>query len=204
VSSDNVTFTKVATLNAALDSNNGFTTNALPNTTGRYIKYVATEGPDSFTFLGEINVIERFDNSDWSIVDFSSEEAGGEGPVNGYASAVIDGDAGTFWHTDWSTGSPDYPHHFTIDLGSEKNIAGFEIFRRQGRTGASEVHEFWVSNDNVTFTKVATLNAVLDSDDGIMANAVTITRGRYVKYVAVEGPNNFTYLSEINIYGTLE
>lgn len=204
VSSDNVTFTKVATLNAALNTNNGFTTNAVPNTTGRYVKYVATEGPNSFTHLGEINVIERLDNDDWSIVDFSTEEAGGEGPVNGYANAVIDGDVGTFWHSNWSSTGSTYPHHFTIDLGEEKNVAGFEIFRRQGRTGSAEVHEFWVSNDNVTFTKVATLNAVLDSDNGFMANADSVTSARYVKYVATEGPNTFTYLSEINIYGTLE
>jgi len=204
VSSDNITFTKVATLNAALDTNDGYIANTAPNTTGRYVKYVATEGPNSFTHLGEINVIERLDNSNWSIVDFSSEEAGGEGPVNGYASAAIDGDLTTFWHSAWSTGSPVYPHHLTIDLGAEQNIASFEIFRRSGRTGAAEVHEFWVSSDNVNFTKVATLNAVLDTDDGFVVNAETVTTARYVKYLATQGPNDFTYLGEIYIYGTLD
>lgn len=204
VSNDNVNFTKVATLNAVLSTNGGYIANAAANTTGRYVKYVAVSGPNNFTYLGEINVIERLDNSDWSIVDFSSEEAGGEGPVNGYANAAIDGDLGTFWHSAWSSGSPVYPHHFTVDLGAEQNIAAFEIFRRSGRTGASEAHEFWVSSDNVNFTKVASLDAVLDTDNGYMANATTVTTGRYVKYVATTGPNNFTYLGEIYIYGTLE
>jgi hypothetical protein len=204
VSDDNVNFTKAATLNAALDTNNGFIANAAPNTSGRYVKYVAVSGPNNFTYLGEINVIERLDNSSWSIVDFSTEEAGGEGPVNGYANAAIDGDLGTFWHSQWTGSGSSFPHHFTIDLGAEQNIAAFEIFRRSGRTGAAEVHEFWVSTDNVNFTKVATLEAVLNTNDGFMVNTTSVTTARYVKYVATEGPNNFTYLGEIYIYGTLD
>ncbi|MFB9270979.1 MULTISPECIES: DUF4998 domain-containing protein [Flavobacteriaceae] len=204
VSSDNVNFTKVATLNAALDPTAGSLVNADTNTKGRYVKYLAVEGPNNFTYLGEINVIERLDNSDWSIVDFSSEEAGGEGPVNGYASAAIDGDLGTFWHTTWSTASPVYPHYFTVDLGEEKSIGAFEVFRRSGNGGGATIHEFWVSNDNVNFIKVATLNSQLTSNDGFMAHPTSVTTARYVKYVAVEGSNTFTHLSEINIYGALD
>ncbi|UMB60288.1 discoidin domain-containing protein [Lutibacter sp. A80] len=204
VSSDNVTFTKVATLNSALDAYNGSLVNTDVIATGRYVKYVAASGPNNFTYLSEINIIESLDNEDWSIVDFSSEEAGGEGPVNGYATAVIDGDPTTFWHTTWSTASPVYPHYFTIDLGEEKNIGAFEVFRRSNNSGGATVHEFWVSNDNVTFTKVATLNSQLTTNDGFMAYASSITKARYVKYLAVEGSNTFTHLSEINIYGALD
>lgn len=204
VSSDNVSFTKVATLNAALDSDDGFLVYADATTTARYVKYVATEGPNDFTFLGELNVIERLDNSDWSIVDFSTEEAGGEGLVNGYTTAVIDGDVGTFWHSQWSGDGSSYPHHFTIDLGSEKSITGFEIFRRSGNNGGATVHEFWVSNDNVSFTLAATLNAALDSNDGFSVNTDEIMVGRYVKYVATAGPNDFTFLSEINVFGLID
>lgn len=204
VSNDNVTFTKVATLNAALDAYNGSLVNTDAIVTGRYVKYVAVSGPNNFTYLSEINIIERLDNEEWSIVDFSSEEAGGEGPVNGYATAAIDGDPATFWHTTWSTASPVYPHYFTVDLGEEKNIGAFEVFRRSNNSGGATVHEFWVSNDNVTFTKVATLNSQLTTNDGFMAYATSVTKARYVKYLAVEGSNTFTHLSEINIYGALD
>ncbi len=70
--------------------------------------------------------------------------------------------------------------------------------------GGATVHEFWVSSDNVTFTKVATLNAQLTTNDGFTAMTDEIITGRYVKYLAVEGSNTFTHLSEINIYGTRE
>ncbi|MCK0158034.1 discoidin domain-containing protein [Cellulophaga sp. F20128] len=204
VSSDNVTFTKIATLDAALDSNDGFLAPADVVTTARYVKYVATAGPSSFTFLGELNVIESLDNTDWSIVDFSSEEAGGEGPVNGYATAAIDGDLATFWHTTWSTGSPDYPHHLTIDLGEEKGIAGFEIFRRMNNGQGAIKHEFWVSSDNVTFTQVSTLDAAMTTNNGYSDYADAVTTARYVKYVAIEGPYNYTFLGELKVFGTIE
>ena len=145
--------------------------------------------------------VKKLDKSSWSIVDFSSEEAEGEGPVNGHVSAVIDEDTGTFWHTQWKGASPQYPHYFTIDLGEEKDIAHFEIFRRKGNSGGADTHEFWVSNDNVNFTKIATLNAKLTSDEGKIIVAENITKARYVKYLATNGPNNYTYLGEINIYG---
>ncbi|MDD7885136.1 DUF4998 domain-containing protein [Flavivirga sp. 57AJ16] len=140
-------------------------------------------------------------NSEWTIVDFSSEEANGEGPNNGFASDAIDGNLDSFWHSQWQGGSPNYPHYFTIDLGSVKTITNFEIFRRRGNDGGAITHEFWVSSDNVTFAKAATLYAKLESDNGYIVDADDDTVGRYVKYVAVEGPNNYTHLGEINIYG---
>ncbi|UOB18444.1 DUF4998 domain-containing protein [Abyssalbus ytuae] len=139
--------------------------------------------------------IIELDKSSWLIVDFSSEEA------NDFITSVIDGDTGTFWHTQWRDAQPGYPHHFTIDLGEEKDIAYFEIFRRPGDDRGATVHEFWVSNDNINFTKVATLNAKLENDNGYIATADAFTKGRYIKYIATQGPDFFTFLAEINIYG---
>ena len=204
VSSDNVTYTMVATLNAAIDPSTGAFVNADAITTARYVKYVATDGPNSYTFLGELNVIESIDNSDWLVVDFSTEEAGGEGPVNGYATAAIDGDIDTFWHTNWSTTGSSAPHHLTIDLGAEKGITGFEVFTRNGDSRGATVHEFWVSSDNVTFTQVASLNAAIDPSTGVVVNTDVITSGRYIKYVATDGPNSYTFLGELRVFGVMD
>lgn len=204
VSNDNVTFTKIATLNAAIDVNSGTLVATDAVTTARYVKYIATAGPENFTFLGELNVITSLDNSDWSIVDFSTEEAGGEGPVNGYATAAIDGDTATFWHSNWSSTGSSYPHHLTIDLGEERSVVGFEIFTRSGFNGGATVHEFWVSNDNITFTQVATLDSGLDPNNGSLVYADALTTAKYVKYVAIEGPNTFTYLGEIRVLGAID
>lgn len=139
--------------------------------------------------------------SSWSIIDFSSEEDGGEGPVSGYASAVIDGNVNTFWHSAWKNSQPVYPHYFTIDMGSEKTIASFEIFRRQNDGGGANIHEFWISSDNVTYTLATTHNAGLLSNNGVSVKAPQNTKARYVRYKAVAGPRTYTHLAEINMYG---
>jgi len=148
--------------------------------------------------------VVKFDRTDWTIVDFSSEEPyeANWGPEQqGSARAILDGDSSTFWHTAWAYSQPIFPHHVTIDMGEEKTIASFEFFTRENKTDGATVHEFWVSSDNITFTKVADLNAAMTTNDAYSVNAAPNTTGRYVKYLAVEGSSTHTYLSEFNVYG---
>src|SRR3546814_5319167 len=72
-----------------------------------------------------------YDRSAWTIVDFSSEEANGEGPNNGRAVFVLDGDNQTFWHSQWQGASPTPPHHITVDLGEVKTLHGINTTARQ-------------------------------------------------------------------------
>ena len=60
---------------------------------------------------------DKLSKEKWTIKDFSTEEPN-EGAPNGLASAAIDNQLNTFWHTQWSGGSPGYPHHFTVDLAN--------------------------------------------------------------------------------------
>jgi hypothetical protein len=144
------------------------------------------------------------DKSNWTIIDFDSEEPAESNwgpPTQGLAAAVIDGDLGTFWHTAWEQTQPDYPHYFTIDMGAEKTIASFEIFRRGGAWWSANKHEFWVSSDNVNWEKVAELDSWLENDSGYSVSAPSIPTARYVKYVVTEGYDYYAFLAEINIYG---
>lgn len=147
----------------------------------------------------------KLNRSLWSIVGFSSEEpkeATWGPPIQGRAAAVIDGDVETFWHSAWDcTVCPVYPHYFTIDMGSVKSIASFEMFRREWSTNGATVHEFWVSDDKVTWTKVGTYNGSLITNSGVSVAASANTKGRYVKYLATAGPVTYTHLAELNIYG---
>ena len=89
-------------------------------------------------------------------------------------------------------------------MGEEKSVAGFEVFTRSGDSRGTTEHEFWVSNDNVTFTQVATLNAAIDINNGALVAADALTTARYVKYVATVGPENFTFLGEIRVLGAID
>jgi len=167
----------------------------------RYLKYEATEGPNNFAFLGELNIYQKFDKTGWTVNDFSSEEPA-EGAPNGLVSAAIDGDVGTFWHSAWSASSPDYPHYFVIDMQETVNMSAVECFRRQGNGGGHTQFKIYTSNDAVNFDDQGTFDFDSQIDDGQMYPLGSLPEARYFKFEATDGPNNFTFLAEIDVYGS--
>lgn len=83
----------------------------------------------------------------------SSEETAGE---DGTAANMLDGNAGTFWHSRWSTDAAAYPHVLTFDLGSEETVDGISYLRRgANQNGPIKGFQVAVSTDGQTFTDVA-------------------------------------------------
>jgi len=173
----------------------------------RYIKYEATKGSNFFAFLAELDVYgqvaTKLDRSVWEIIDFSSEEAGGEGPVNGYVTAAFDGDINTFWHTTWSTGSPDYPHYITIDMKNTVKMLAVDCARRQGNGGGHTKFQILTSNDGENFTDQGSFDFNSQINDVQLFPLPFLPEARYFKFVALEGPNNYTFLAELNVYGQI-
>ncbi|GAA4892748.1 hypothetical protein GCM10025789_07360 [Tessaracoccus lubricantis] len=62
--------------------------------------------------------------------DSAEPQEGGLASPNGYVTAAVDGNAATFWHTQWSGTNPMHPHHVVIDLGSEQEVASFTYLPR--------------------------------------------------------------------------
>lgn len=144
---------------------------------------------------------EKLDKSNWTVIDLSTEEPG-EGAPNGLASAALDDNLGTFWHTSWATyGQPGYPHYFTVDMGSVVTISRFECFRRQGDNRGQTKIQFLVSEDGENWSDMGEYDFDSESDEGQGYRMSTNPKARYFKYVAVEGPNFFAFLAELNVYG---
>lgn len=174
----------------------------------RYIKYVATAGPNFFAFLAEIDLYgqyaEQVVRSDWEIIDFSTEEpaeANWGPPIQGRAAAVIDGELGTFWHSQWDGGNPGYPHHFTIDMKKTIRVLSVESFRRQGNSGGQSKYKIYTSNDGVNFTDQGEYNFDRTINAGQMVQLPMMPEARYIKYVATQGPNFYAFLAEFYVYG---
>lgn len=156
----------------------------------------------SFSRVYTVTPVEAvlIDKTGWTVTDFSSEEPA-EGPPKGLASATIDNDLGTFWHTAYADEQPGFPHWFIVDMGEEKTISSFEAFRRQGDARGQIKHKFSVSDDGVTWTDMGTFNMDPNINDGQIYATPSNPTARYFKYEALEGPNFFAALAEINIYG---
>lgn len=89
------------------------------------------------------------DRSDWSVIDFSSQEDnGGEGDT-GRAVDILDGNLNTYWHSCWSGGcTAPPPHYITVDIGNAESVDGFRFYQRQSLSRAVKDIEIQVSMDN--------------------------------------------------------
>jgi len=143
---------------------------------------------------------EKVSKKAWTITGFSSEEPG-EGGANGLATALIDNNLSTFWHSQWDSDTPpEYPHWFTIDMGAPVTITAIEVFRRQGNGNGQTKHQFFTSSDGKTWNDFGTfaMNATVNA--GQKFKSTSTPTARYIKYVALEGPDFYAFLAELNVY----
>ena len=114
----------------------------------RYVRLTALSevGGNAWSAVAEFSILDQsglaIPTAQLSVHDVDSEELVGE---NAPATKAIDGDASTFWHTEWSSAvDPPPPHHLTVDLGSLRSIGGFLYTPRQnmvnGRIAGYQVH----------------------------------------------------------------
>jgi len=142
----------------------------------------------------------NYDRSKFSIVGFSSQEANGEGPNNGRAVFVLDGDVNTFWHSQWQ-GTPATPPHFlTIDIGELKIFHGLSFLPRQGDQGGkpNEVN-VQISTDNVTWTDAG--NTVLQNNKNLQTVFFEKGFNKQARYLKVTVNSSYgasvTHLAEL-------
>ncbi|WP_035608968.1 beta-galactosidase [Haloferula sp. BvORR071] len=86
-----------------------------------------------YAAISELDLLDPSGNSishsSWTIAYVDSEELVGE---DGSASNAINGQTADFWHTEWKTQSPAYPHRLAIDLGAKTAVGGFRYTPRTG------------------------------------------------------------------------
>lgn len=142
----------------------------------------------------------KLSNSLWTISGFSDQEAGGEGPVNGYAKAAIDGNINTFWHSTWSTGNPPYPHWIAINTGKIVTISKIGLFNRQkASSGQTEIQLMGSLNGN-DWSDLGTFP--FQQNNAEQTFSIAPQKWQYIKIILTKGPNFYGYLAEVNLYGS--
>jgi PKD repeat protein len=137
----------------------------------------------------------------WTLKAVDSEETTNE---NGQAENAFDDNVATYWHTQWTGGSPPHPHEIQIDLGARFSMNGFRYLPRQdgGVNGRVKDYELYVSEDGVAWgTPVATGTFVTDS--AMKEVGFSSTVGRYIRFRALSEVNGgpWTSVAEIGVLG---
>lgn len=143
------------------------------------------------------------DKSDWTLIDKSSEETSGEGS-NGFASLIIDGDNNTYWHSQWTGATANYPHHLTVDMKNENLIHGFQITMSGGNNRFIKSYQLYGSSDNKEWNLIfadenapetATFREILPQSFQARYLKLKILEGR-----ATDGP--FVRINEFDVSGS--
>jgi hypothetical protein len=213
-SNDGITWTAVAGSPFSLASVKESQTKGLPAPiTCRYFRMTVPTTSDvydgtQFAALAEVDVLRNPDpyyRGNWSVT-FSSEEAGGEGPVSGYAKATIDGNVNSYWHSKWSGAAAVPPHILTYDMGQALAVKGFVFTQRQSLTTNIKNVVVETSMDGSTWTAVAgspfTLSKVKAPQAKTLPAAITCRyfRLKVASNADVYDNNQFAALAEVDVF----
>ncbi|MEW2811133.1 discoidin domain-containing protein [Streptomyces massasporeus] len=133
----------------------------------------------------------------------SSEETAGE---DGRAANVLDGDAGTFWHSRWSGGTPaPLPHSITIDMHRTAGVSALSYEPRQGKAnGRAGAYTVTTSADGTTFGEPVAKGTWRDDDTVKTATFTRAVQARYVRLTVTSeagGRGPWTAAGEIRLSG---
>ena len=101
---------------------------------GRYfcLEAIDSHAGDEYATCAELSLLgaggEELPREGWQIVHADSEEVLEEA---GSADNMLDGQAESFWHTQWGGAKPKHPHQIVIDLGREETVTGLRYLPRQ-------------------------------------------------------------------------
>lgn len=155
-----------------------------------------------FNVLIDIQPTEALDRTGWEVIDFNTEEAVGENNGNnGRVTHALDGDLNTFWHSKWKDGLAPLPHYLVIDMQRSYTLTQIGLIQRQSGTQDSWKGEFWISDDNDSWTQIGTFS--LERIRDLQVYFVTPSVGRYLKVVLTESHHhdNVSSLAEIYPFG---
>ncbi len=132
----------------------------------RYLRIEALSevNGNPWTSIAEVTVLDADGNplsrNGWSATA-DSETALGAG--SGPASAAIDGNPATLWHTQWTPTAAPLPHRITIDLGAARQVSGLRILPRQdGPNGTIAGYRVYRSADGVNWGNPVAQGNLLD------------------------------------------
>ena len=147
------------------------------------------------------------DRSSWSVTAYANPSSAIENAADGRKEAMLDGNASTYFHSDWWTGAgKDATQAFLIDMADEETLTKVTLLPRNNGNGAPLVWRIYVYGSDATPVNLSALTSdnVVSSlseatlgtptlsgtwaDDATLKTATFTTpvTGRYILFVADE------------------
>lgn len=145
----------------------------------------------------------KADKSTWTANADSEAPDGYEN--TGKASAVLDNNIATYWHTDYVVSTPEYPHWVLIDMKKEQKLVAVVVTNRQAATpNRSGMKKFKLegSANGTTFTSLGTFELAISNAAQTFPVSAAAAH-RYLKLTALEsqtGTTKHTFLAEIDVF----
>jgi phospholipase C len=179
------------------------TANVGDNFLRRFAGKIETGQPGTVTTGGGGGTPAVLGRTGWTVKYVDSQETVGE---NGAATNAIDGNTGTYWHSQWYnvTPNPPCPHEIQLDMTASHSVSGFTYLPRQdgGTHGWVGQYEFYVSADGTNWG-AAVATGTFANDNTLKTVNFTAATGRYVRFRALSEVNGnpWTSCAELNVIG---
>jgi len=193
---------KIQNLNTSAKESTSSITEIKDGTTVQYRTiYIPNNSLSIDTFYTGFQEISEYflDKKNWRVINFSTQHDAG---VNGVKN-FIDGTDATRWHS--RAGGSSYPHFATIDMGVERTVTQFGVWRTTFENGgdsrAPNKIQLLVSVDNTTWIDLGIFdfNRFINGEQFYPVSPQQ--KARFFKFVAVQGPENNLVMGEISVYG---
>ncbi len=136
----------------------------------------------------------------------ASSEAMNETAPNGRASALVDGDRTTFWHSQWASPVAQYPHELTFDLGDTYELSQVVWVPRPTNSNTQvRTADIYTSDDGETWGEDPVTTVTLPA--GTTATPIELdVDTRWVRIIATapqEAGSPFAAIGEMEFRGLL-
>ncbi len=161
-----------------------------------------------FTFTVEDTLVSDISRSEYPNISATAntQETSGEPDPSGYASAAVDGDSSSYWHSDWSTVgfavSESNPAVITVDLGTTLTIGGFKFQQRpSGSNGLVVKYSYRILD--AEGNELASGSDIAVAETGLAAGAWTVQKldenvdAAKIEISVLQGQGGFAAIAEI-------
>lgn len=181
------------------------------------VKITEAAGATVGTATCHIDQYFLFQSSDFAIASYSTQETTGEGANNGFATAAIDGNQDTYWHSAWQSGESTLPGGIVIALPDRCHLYGIDLLRRLKTTNSDDkTAEFYLSNTLTDFNadgwgdSVGRMQWEKSTGDADLKNHLRSLKfdaplsGKYLKVMITAGYRDNAQIAEVYTYGYIE